>query len=295
MKEVSNAALLKLCVSWTKILFICAVILFPKAKINLGLRVLGPRQDGFHEISSLMIPIPLQDVLEFRPGGQSFRLHLSGRIPEGEMEDNLVMKAARLIQDATHCEGGEIWLHKAIPSGAGLGGGSADAAAMLQLLKSTFSLPVHEAEMHSLALSLGSDCPFFLQEDACWISGRGEVLNPATLTGKTYAVVLIKPGQGISTALAYKNIHTYSLEAFDPDAGLPPESEWEVFFQNDFQDWAIRVQPEIGGYIAFLKEMGAFYAAMSGSGSSVFGLFRDKVPAMKVDEGVFCWKGKLRI
>lgn len=211
------------------------------------------------------------------------------------MEENLVLKAARLIQDEYHCEGGEIRLHKAIPSGAGLGGGSADAAAMLRLLKAAFSLPISDDKMHVLALSLGSDCPFFLQENACWVGGRGEVLSPARLPGKTYAVVLIKPREGISTALAYRNIHNYSFEAFDPDAALPPESKWEAFFYNDFQDWAIRLQPEVGRWIAFLKEKGAFYAAMSGSGSSVFGLFPDQVPAMKVDKEVFCWKGKLRI
>lgn len=271
------------------------MILFPKAKINLGLRILGRRPDGFHRISSLMLPIPLQDALEFIPGGNSFQLHLSGLIPEGVTEDNLVLRAARLLQQEYGIKGGDICLHKAIPSGAGLGGGSSDAAGMLQLLDAAFSLQIPNEKMHTLALGLGSDCPFFLQENACWVGGRGEALSPAQLPGKTYFVVLIKPPEGISTALAYQSIQKYSSEAFDPARALPPEAEWEAYFRNDFQDWACQVQPEVGRWIAFLKEKGAFYAAMSGSGSSVFGLFGKAIPAMKVDGEVFLWKGQIRI
>jgi 4-diphosphocytidyl-2-C-methyl-D-erythritol kinase len=108
-------------------------------------------------------------------------------------------------------------------------------------------------------------------------------------------MLLIKPRKGISTAHAYRSIQNYSPEAYDPDAAFPPESEWESFFRNDFQEWACGVQAEIGRWIAYLKGKGAFYAAMSGSGSSVFGLFRDKAPEVKVDKDIFCWKGKLRI
>jgi len=287
--------LLKECVSWAKILLISAVILFPKAKINLGLRILGRRPDGFHHISSLMLPLPLQDALEFMPGGISFQIEVSGLIPEGDPEDNLVIRAARLMQEQFGIGGGAIWLHKAIPSGAGLGGGSSDASAMLRLLQKAYALRISSERMHSLALSLGSDCPFFLQESACWVSGIGDGLTPARLPGKAYYIILIKPGTGISTALAYRSIRQYSAQAYEASSALPPEAEWEHFFRNDFQEWACQVQPEIGNWIAYLKEKGAFYAAMSGSGSCVFGLFQDGYPDIRPGPGVFVWKGRIRI
>lgn len=269
------------------------MVCFPPAKINLGLRILGRRQDGFHEISSFFLPIALRDALEVIPGGSSVSLHLSGEMIEGNNEDNLVVRAWRLMMAAYGIPGAEIYLHKAIPQGAGLGGGSSDAAKSLEMARDMFVSEVGDDRLRELALSLGSDCPFFIRPEPTLVSGRGEILEPASGPDFSCTIVLLKPQLSIPTALAYRSLTSFSKDPFTVNDLKNDPDSWKIIFQNDFEPWARDMYPEIGQLIGLLYDEGAFYASLSGSGSSVFGLFFSKPQRMKLPEGVFRWEGSL--
>lgn len=251
------------------------MIVFPNAKINLGLRILRKRNDGFHDIETIFYPIPLCDALEILPAhtaGASFQCTgLTTSIPAGQ---NLVLKAYDLLK--THfpeIPPVHIFLHKAIPAGAGLGGGSADASFTLQLLCRLFRLAATDVLLQQLALSLGSDCPFFLYNKPCLGTGRGELLHPVSPDLKNYTWVLINPGIHVSTAAAFAAISPQEpTESLRELIQLPP-AQWQGRVINDFEKPVFALYPEIGAVKEKLLSAGAVFASMSGTGSTVFGLF----------------------
>lgn len=247
------------------------MILFPPAKVNLGLNVLHKRDDGYHEIKSCMAEIPLHDVLEILPS-DTFRFQQTGLTVDGDLESNLCVKAYRLIKD--RYDVGSVYMHlrKMIPMGAGLGGGSADATYALLGLNELFQLNLDDSTLESLAAELGSDCAFFVKGGVQMSEGRGEVLSPMDVDLKGYYMKLIYPSLHIGTGEAYGNVH------FETD-----DSGYDTLLQNDFSGLVNSFEQHAFSKFSELREIkqslldeGAFYAAMSGSGSSVFGLFKER-------------------
>jgi len=271
----------------------CALLCFPNAKINLGLRVMGRRDDGYHALSSFFLPVGLCDVLEILPGGSGLTLETSGLKVEGPTENNLVRRAWRLLQERHSAPGARMWLHKAIPSGAGLGGGSSDAAATLRLGNALLQLGLDEVQLESLALELGSDCPFFIRSQASLVGGRGEKFSPVPWPGAELFVVILKPPSPIPTAEAFRNLISFSPHSFHQDDLLLPFAQWQEHFRNDFEGWASERVPQVGELILRLKSAGAFFTSMSGSGSSVFGLFHAPPEKLEPAAGEFRWQGWL--
>ena len=255
-----------------------ARLAFPNAKINVGLQVRGRRADGFHELDSLFVPVPWCDTLEIAtPGtGDGVTLHLAGQAIAGKAEDNLIAKAYRLLQRQFPLPPCDFHLIKAIPSGAGLGGGSADGTFALRLLNDHFSLGLSTLELEALAEQLGSDCPFFVRNVPARVTGRGDVLDPMELRLNGWHVALINPGIHVPTATAFQWIQPNgdrpSLEAW---AGSGPEDWGEQLF-NDFTAPVCQRHPEVGQALHVLREAGATFADMSGSGSTVYGFFRSE-------------------
>jgi 4-diphosphocytidyl-2-C-methyl-D-erythritol kinase len=254
------------------------MVSFTPCKINLGLRITARRTDGFHNIDSVFLPVPWYDILEFTKANDEQQIHhsisLSGIVPDGNPEHNLVLKACHILENAGYsipCL--NIFLHKTIPVGAGLGGGSSNGANMLLALNNFFNLNIGKQDLLTYAAELGSDCPFFIENSACYVTGRGEVLNPIELNLKGYHLVLANPGIHISTAEAFQSIQIKVPEITSLQVIQTPVSAWKSTLINDFQAGAIERYPLIGECIATLYEKGAVYAAMSGSGSTVFGLF----------------------
>lgn len=248
------------------------MISFPPAKINLGLQVLGERPDGYHDLSTCMVEIPLTDILEIVPS-ETFTFASTGlHIPEGE---NLCAEAWRLLQNEYGISPVSIHLHKIIPMGAGLGGGSADAAYTLLMLNTLFQLGLGDDKLIELAAKLGSDCAFFIRGGIQLAKGRGELLEPFSLQLPRWLLV-INPGIHISTAEAYAavvpNEHVPQL----PELLSAPVPGWKLALFNDFERGATEKHAQIGTLIRQLYDLGAVYASMSGSGSTVFGLFDEK-------------------
>ncbi|MDR2358513.1 MAG: 4-(cytidine 5'-diphospho)-2-C-methyl-D-erythritol kinase [Prevotellaceae bacterium] len=250
------------------------MLLFPSAKINIGLHVTAKRPDGFHEIETLFYPVAsLHDVLEVTPSDR-LAIRLSGLPVAGAPEDNLCMKAYRLLQARFDLPPVAIYLHKAIPPGAGLGGGSSDATATLLALNELFSLQLSAGQLFHYAVQLGSDCAFFLHREPMLATGRGEVLTPLpSLHLQPFRIVIETPPVFSSTAEAYAGItpRTPSL----PLASLlaQPAGQWKGTVVNDFEASVFARFPLLAQIKQRLYDDGAIYAAMSGSGSAIFGLF----------------------
>ncbi|MCS6972844.1 MAG: 4-(cytidine 5'-diphospho)-2-C-methyl-D-erythritol kinase [Cyclobacteriaceae bacterium] len=265
---------------------------FPPCKINLGLRVVRKRDDGYHDIETCFYPLPFTDVLEVVPA-DVFRFHQSGLSLPGSADDNLCVKAYRLLKQRYHLPHVAIYLHKLVPPGAGLGGGSSDAAWMLRLLHRMFDLPADYRELVSLAGQLGSDCTFFMHDRAMLGFGRGEILEPAEVSLKGYYLILAKPNVHVSTAEAYGMI-----SPGPPAVPLrqilqnKPET-WRSVLVNDFENPVIRRYPVISQLKGALYRHGALYASMTGSGSAVYGIFRTR-PDTDNDLGNYViWEGEL--
>lgn len=250
------------------------MIVFPNCKINLGLNILHKRADSFHDLETLFFPIDLQDALEIIPSQNKTQITVTG-IAAGSPENNLCLKAYLLLKkDYPQLPQINIDLHKAIPIGAGLGGGSADAAFMLQLLNKKFNLNVPESQMFVYALQLGSDCSFFLINKPCIATGRGEVLEPINISLLAYKILLINPGIHISTAEAFKKIKPAVPAKKIKAIILQPIETWKEELSNDFENYVFERYPQIKKIKEDLYKKGAVYAAMSGSGSTVFGIFK---------------------
>jgi 4-diphosphocytidyl-2-C-methyl-D-erythritol kinase len=253
------------------------MILFPPAKINLGLNILGKREDGYHTIESCMFAIPLRDVLEILPSEKVMFVQ-TGIPVKGDEADNLVMKAFRLLNSRYAIPNVYIHLQKNIPMGAGLGGGSADATYTLLGLNELFSLGLSTEVLQNLATELGSDCPFFVVDQPQLAKGRGEVLSPINVDLKGYYLKIINPGIHIGTAEAYSNVEfTKGDESLESVLSKSPE-DWRNELVNGFEKSVFQKYPMLKGLKEQLYVEGALYASMTGSGSTVFGLFT-KEPA----------------
>ena len=250
------------------------MIVFPNAKINLGLRVVARREDGYHDIESVFLPVGLADALEITPSMDGrFSFASSGIVIGGDIESNLCVKAFRLMQRKYNVPALRIFLHKIIPAGAGLGGGSSDAAFTLKLINRMFSLKICNQELMERAAELGSDCPFFIENRPCLATGRGEHLQPIDPFFGRKFILIVKPDLSVSTAWAYSHV-VPSGKHLPPPASIPENPRlWNSLLPNDFETAVFEEWPEIGQIKQLLLQMGAGYAAMSGSGSAVFGLF----------------------
>ena len=269
------------------------MVLFPNAKINLGLNILRKRDDGYHELETVFYPIGLKDGLEFVENKQNKIDFSSSGIPLNiDFEENIVVKAYRLLAADYPLPGLDIHLHKVIPFGAGLGGGSSDAAFLLKGLNENFGLGLTTDRLKGYAHRLGADCSFFIGNKPSFATGIGEKLQVIDLSLEGYFLVTVKPPFGVGTKAAYKGITpgTPNL-SLSHAIQLPPE-KWQEHLVNDFEVSVFPLFPEIGEIKSKLLSHGAIYAAMSGSGSSVFGLFKDepKLELADFPPDFFVWK-----
>lgn len=269
------------------------MITFPNAKINLGLNIIEKRPDGYHNLETIFYPINLQDALEVtrrENGGDECTLHISGALLEGEPEGNLVVKAYKLLKkDYPEMLPIDIHMFKHIPAGAGLGGGSSDAAHMIKLLNDKFSLGLTTEQMEEYAAQLGADCAFFVQNRPVFATGIGNVFEPVELSLKGYHIILIKPDIFVSTRDAFAEIKPARPAVSLKEVVKQPIETWKDSMKNDFEDSVFKKFPEIAAIKDELYDLGAVYAAMSGSGSSVFGIFKE--PIENVEDkfcGCFC-------
>ncbi|HMO63087.1 MAG TPA: 4-(cytidine 5'-diphospho)-2-C-methyl-D-erythritol kinase [Ferruginibacter sp.] len=259
------------------------MLVFPNCKINLGLQILSKREDGYHNLETVFYPVPLRDALEVIQNNSSrdIQLTTSGILVQGSSDSNLCIKAYRLLQnDIPQLPPVQMHLHKAIPMGAGLGGGSADGAFTLQLLNNKFQLGLSQSQLIQYALQLGSDCPFFILNQPCHASGRGEIMSPVQLSLAGYHLLLINPGIHINTGWAFSELaktkpkqEAQILETIIHQ----PITAWKQYLVNDFENAIFPHYPEIESIKNNLYHCGALYASMSGSGSSVYGIFKNKI------------------
>jgi 4-diphosphocytidyl-2-C-methyl-D-erythritol kinase len=284
------------------------MVVFPNCKINLGLNITGKRSDGYHDIDTVFFPVPLRDALEiikvpelsnntFNESGAaadhppvSFRT--TGIPISGDMADNLCVKAYHLLKkDFPDIPPVLIHLHKVIPSGAGLGGGSSDGASTLCLLNELFQLGLSNEQLIEYAIRLGSDCPFFIINRPCSGKGRGEILTPLDFPVlKGYFVVLVNPGIHIDTRWAFGQINAKGLKSspMPPAEVLKlPVPEWKEKLTNDFTTPVYKQYPEIRNIEEQLYQLGAEYAVMTGTGSTVYGVFKEKINTEGLFPGYF--------
>lgn len=265
---------------------------FPSAKINLGLNIITKRSDGYHDIETCMVPIPLFDALEMIPAKKTV-FESSGLEIPGAEKDNLVLKALKLMRkDFPDLGDVHIHLHKNIPMGAGLGGGSADAAFSLVLMNKLFDLHLEPWFLEDYAAQIGSDCAFFIENMPKIATGRGEILEPVEVDLKGDYLVLVKPPIHIGTKEAYAGVKPKKPNV--PIASvLLDKSAWRDSLRNDFEDSIFPTFPELAEIKKRFYDNGAYYAAMSGSGSTVFGLFSQVPPEMIWADGDFVFESML--
>ena len=274
------------------------MICFPNAKINLGLHVTEKRPDGYHAIESIFYPIPMKDALEVVVSEKTSFTQTGLQLGIAP-EDNLVMKAYALIAKKYKLPPFDIFLKKAIPSGAGLGGGSADAAFMLKLLLSPPSLQGEptkqsiESELLTMAESLGADCPFFIRNKAALVTGTGNEFQPLDISLKGYHLYIVKPPVSISTKEAYSMIKPQKPAFSFNELSSIPVHEWKQVLKNDFEPGIFKKYPLIEDIKNKFYSIGADYASMSGSGSAVYGLFK-KDTILPTFSDCFTWKGILK-
>lgn len=274
------------------------MIVFPIAKINLGLYVTGKRSDGYHDIESIFYPIGLSDILEVVARKEDHRgnltIRFSGIPVDGDPDDNLVVKAFNLIRKSVPILSVDVWLHKVIPTGAGLGGGSSDGSSMLVLLNRMFQLGFDQNNLSEMALELGSDCPFFIDPVPCLANGRGERLQPVKVNLDGLYLYLFHPGKGISTSLAYRNVLISKPdEPLDQMTGKPVNT-WKENLSNAFEPYAVQQQPTIGEIVGVLNDSGALYSSLTGSGSAVYSLFDREIQVPEKISSFLIWKERLK-
>jgi len=256
------------------------MICFPNAKINLGLHILSKRTDGYHNIETVFYPVNnLCDALEIVPAAEGKTTFSQTGIPvAGNPEDNLVMKAYSLLKEDYDLPEIAVYLRKQIPIGAGLGGGSSDAAFMIKLLNNFAGLNLSVEQMETYAGRIGADCPFFIQNQAVFAEGTGTVFSPVTISLQTYHLVVTKPSVSVSTKEAYAQVKPRKPNIPLKDIICLPVKEWKNLLVNDFEPGVFALYPEIGEIKRRLYAEGAIYASMTGSGSAVFGIFEKPKP-----------------
>ncbi len=258
------------------------MIVFPNCKINLGLHILQKRTDGFHDIETVFYPVALKDALEVvqNPSPISkMQFTTSGLIIDSTPEQNICFKAYQLLKkDFPQLPSIKMHLHKVIPSGAGLGGGSSDGAFTLSLLNKKFNLELNEDQLIHYALQLGSDCPYFIKNKPCHATGRGEKLEEIEVNLSTYKIVLVNPQIHINTGRAFSKIIPSNQRTSVKEIIQKPIEQWKDWLKNDFEEIVFAEHPEIKTIKEKLYQQGAVYASMSGSGSTVYGLFEKNAP-----------------
>ncbi len=272
--------------------YLRTMVVFPHAKINLGLNVLRKRPDGYHDIESVMVPIPLCDVLEavVDPDQSEVVYTRSGLAIPGDPRNDLCSRAVEMIRLTRELPGLRLHLHKVIPMGAGLGGGSSDGTNTLLLLNKLLDLRFTKGELHGMATGLGSDCPFFLNEETQLATGRGEELRPLPLDLSGLHMILINPAIHVGTPEVFANTApTGSSVNLEHLVDRDRITEWQGTLLNTMEPYIFGKHPEIAVIKTALLEHGAFYAAMSGSGSTVFGLFNSLPQKLDLPTGQMQW------
>lgn len=279
------------------------MITFPCAKINLGLNIVSKRPDGYHNLETIFYPIPLTDALEIKymdekfPSESPCDLKITGNDIDCNEEDNLVIKAYQLLAADFQLPRVHAHLVKRIPTQAGLGGGSSDAAYMIRLLDERFRLNIGIPEMERYAAKLGADCAFFITADPSYAEGIGDVLMPVDVPGAGlggYYLAVVKPSVAVSTRDAYAAIVPKTPAKCCRDIVRQPIETWKDELVNDFEAPIFAMHPELATIKQSLYDAGAVYAAMSGSGSALFGIFREQPTGLEKEfEGMFCQVMKL--
>jgi 4-diphosphocytidyl-2-C-methyl-D-erythritol kinase len=253
------------------------LILFPNCKINLGLHILRKREDGFHDLETIFYPLAWHDALEIieNPSSQSdVEFSSSGLTVAVTGSDNICVKAYQLLKkDFLQLAPVKMHLHKSIPIGAGLGGGSSDGAFALMLLNKKFNLGISEKRLLTYALELGSDCPFFIKNIPCHASGRGEILDEMPIDLSTYRFVLVNPRIHINTGWAFSQINLSPNNRSVKEVVQLPVENWKDYLTNDFEEAVFAHHPEVKACKKTLYELGALYVCMTGSGSTIYGIF----------------------
>jgi 4-diphosphocytidyl-2-C-methyl-D-erythritol kinase len=255
------------------------MLIFPRAKINLGLIVSGKRPDGYHDIETVFYQLNFCDALEIVKGGantDSDVLTVTGIDIHCRNNDNLVLKAVNILRENYHFPFLRIHLHKVIPSGAGLGGGSSDAAGTLNILNRLFDFSIDAKELKSYALTIGSDCPFFIDGKPALATGRGEIFKPVENVLQGLKIILLNPGIHIDTREAYEECLPSAGWTHLDNILSRPLNDWKELMRNDFEKSVFAKYPLIEYVKQKLYESGALFSSMSGSGSSVYGIFRDE-------------------
>ena len=280
------------------------MIIFPNSKINLGLHILNKREDGFHNLETVFYTLPLKDALEIirneeQDAGEVVFLN-SGNLIEGDTQNNLCIKAYHLLKkDYPLLPAIQMHLHKTIPMGAGLGGGSSNAAFALKLLNDKFQLGLSTQQLIDYALQLGSDCPFFILNKPCFATSRGELIEPVVLDLSSYQFAIVNPGIHVSTSWAFANLRPDNEKNVDASGRLErpdlrailqqPIHAWKDQLINEFEEPVCKQYPEIANIKQQLYDAGAIYASMTGSGSTVFGLFINNTrPVLAFPSSYFC-------
>lgn len=250
------------------------MITFPNAKINIGLNITERRADGYHNLETIFYPVKINDALEIMVSDK-LSFQSSGLEIPGRMEDNLCVKGYHLLKKNYDLPPVAIHLHKHIPIGAGLGGGSADAAFFIKLLNQTFELGLTVDKMQDYARTLGADCAFFIENKPVFAFEKGDEFEPIKLDLSGYKIVLVMPPVQVSTAEAYRGVKPAIVKESLMELIYLPVAEWKKHIKNDFEESIFKNHAEIRGVKAALYEAGALYASMSGSGASVFGIFEN--------------------
>ncbi|HEX6429273.1 MAG TPA: 4-(cytidine 5'-diphospho)-2-C-methyl-D-erythritol kinase [Niastella sp.] len=276
------------------------MVVFPNCKINIGLNIVRKRSDGYHDLETIFYPLPLRDALEVvkretadgksEVGSQRSEeqtepvtFHLSGLPVQGKTEDNLCIKAYNLLKkDHPQLTNIDMYLHKAIPMGAGLGGGSADGAFTLQLLNEKFQLNISREKLLDYSLQLGSDCPFFIINKPCYATGRGELLQAVQLDLSSYSFLVVHPGVHINTGWAFSQLTPAPSSQSLQEIIQQPVTNWRSLLKNDFEAPVCKQHPDLQAIREKLYAAGALYASMTGSGSCFYGIFpKEQLPVLQ--------------
>ena len=273
------------------------MLVYPNCKINIGLRIVERRPDGYHNLETIFYPIPLYDNLEFKELKNEeapYRLRLAGVPLAGCDEDNLVVKVFIALKEEFNLPPLEIFLYKHIPTGAGLGGGSSDAAAMMTALNEAYDLQLSQAEMERRMAAFGADCAFFVASRPAFATGIGDKLSPTPLSLKGKYILLVKPEVFVSTKEAYAHVVPRAGGTSLNELVQAPMEQWRETIVNDFEASVFPAHPQLAAIKQTLYDMGALYAAMSGSGSTMFGIFDRPTPeAAQVFKDAFVFNKKL--
>ncbi len=257
------------------------MIQFPNAKINLGLNIVNKRPDNYHNLNTIFLPIPLTDTLEITSNEEN-KFCTVGHLDCQKQEDNLIYKAYKALAYNHDIPPFAAILNKNIPTGAGLGGGSSDAAFMLKMLNDFAFLRLSNSQLEAYASRIGADCPFFINNSPAYAEGIGDILSPINIDIKGYKLLLVKPNIHVSTQQAYAMVTPHPWDTPLIEAIQRPIDEWKHFVFNDFEHSVFTAHPALADIKQSLYDCGASYASMSGSGSSIFGIFPSNASQPKI-------------